>query len=272
MRISTAQELSPLKGQLIFVGFGLDGASGLSLEAIDVLKAADRIFIENYTNFIDSNILNELVSLLERSIEPLSRADLEQGESKFLELCETKRIALLVSGDPFIATTHISLRLGAVRKGIPVRIINAPSVLSVASSYTGLSAYRFGRSATVGFQRSRYCYDILSANLQIDAHTVLLLDINVDSRRFLDVNTAISQLRDLEEEYREGAFTERNLLFGLARVGRMNAVIKVGNPTEIDEVDWKAIDPPQSIIVCGKLQAYEEEAIQVLWERKVPGG
>jgi diphthine synthase len=258
-----------LKWQLTFVGLGLNGIHSLSNEALHVLKEADKVFIESYTNFLEPNLQSDLVSHFKKPIKLLSREDLEQDEDTFLSLCKTARIALLVPGDPFIATTHVALRLSAIRKGIPVHVVHAPSILSVAPAITGLSAYRFGKTATVAFQQSKYCYDIISANLQIHAHTLLLLDIDVASARFLDINAAIDQLTSLESEYEEDVFTEKLLLFGLSCLGTKKAVVRVGSYTHISKLDWKTVGPPQSLIVCSELQAYEEESIQVLWGKQI---
>ncbi|MFW9915875.1 MAG: diphthine synthase [Candidatus Thorarchaeota archaeon] len=258
-----------MEWQLSFVGLGLNGMQSLSNEALQVLEEADKIFIESYTNFLEPNLRDNLVSQFKKPIKLLLREDLEQDEDAFLSLCKSTRIALLVPGDPFIATTHVALRLSAIRKSIQVHVVHAPSILSVAPAITGLSAYRFGKTATVAFQRSKYCYDILSANRQISAHTLLLLDIDVASGRFLDINTAIDQLRGLEGEYEENIFTENLLLFGLSRLGTKKAVVRVGNPAHISKLDWKTAGPPQSLIVCSELQAYEEESIQVLWGKQI---
>ncbi|MHA2232054.1 MAG: diphthine synthase [Candidatus Hodarchaeales archaeon] len=252
---------------MTFVGLGLNGILSLSKEAFCALEEADEVFIESYTNFLEADIQNSLISQFGKPVRVLFRADLEQGEEAFLRLCHGKKIVLLVSGDPFIATTHVTLRLSAIRKNIPVHIVHAPSILSTAPAVTGLSAYRFGKTATITFQQSRYCYDMLSANLSIEAHTLFLLDIDVESRRFLDISTAISQLRNLEKEYNEKVFIETLFLFGLARIGTKNATIRSGPPSKISEFDWKSLGPPQSMIVCSKLQAYEEEAIQHLWRK-----
>lgn len=255
--------------QLSFVGLGLNGIQSLSNEALHVLEEADKIYIESYTNFLEPNLRKDLISQFKKPVKLLLREDLEQREDAFLSLCRSVRIALLVPGDPFIATTHVALRLSAIRKDIRVHVVHAPSILSVAPAITGLSAYRFGRTATVAFQRSKYCYDILSANLQISAHTLLLLDIDVASGRFLDINTAIDQLAGLENEYEEDVFTEKLLLFGLSRLGTRNAEVRIGSPAHISKLDWKTVGPPQSLIVCSELQAYEEESIQVLWGKQI---
>ncbi len=247
---------------------GLNGISSLSIEALKILKQAEKVFIESYTNFLDPGVINELSQELRKPVQLLKRENLEQKEKEFLKLCENNQVALLVPGDPFIATTHVSLRLTAIKEGIDVGIIHAPSVFTAVPSLTGLSSYRFGKTATIGFQKSKYCYDVILGNLSIQAHTLLLLDIDVSSQKFLDVDMAIDQLQSLEIEYRNKIITEKRLMFGLARLGRKESIVHCGTMAELQENKWNKFGPPQTIVICSELQTYEEEAIQTIWGKE----
>jgi diphthamide biosynthesis methyltransferase len=61
---------------LYFIGMGLSGFQTCSLETVEILKKADEIFIENYTNFISEKIPHELKQV-KTKFSYLKREDLE---------------------------------------------------------------------------------------------------------------------------------------------------------------------------------------------------
>jgi diphthine synthase len=255
-----------VKSKLFFIGMGLSGLKSCSLETLDLLKEADLIFIEKYTNFVLDEI-PELFKQVEHKFMIVTREDLEDRDQEFLEKIENKFSALLVPGDPFIATTHNSLRLAAIEKGFNCRIIHNTSIISAAASASGLSSYRFGRTVTCPFpdNASEFPYEIIRRNKQIEAHTLVLLDINLPTRDFLSVNDAIEILLELEKKKQEKLISH-SLVIGLAQIGYEGEVIIVGSLEEVKTISWSDLDPPQALIVCAdSLQEYEEETLQVLW-------
>ncbi|MHA2244095.1 MAG: diphthine synthase [Candidatus Hodarchaeales archaeon] len=253
--------------ELFFIGMGLSG-KGCSLETLDILKRIDEVFIEKYTNFIPEEI-PLLFKKIKSEITIVSRKDLEENDDLFLEKIKGKSAAILIPGDPFIATTHNSLRLAAIQRGYKCRIIHNTSIISAAASVSGLSTYRFGRTVTCPFPNnaSEFPYEIIKLNKQIKAHTLVLLDIKLSTGEFLAVNEAISILLELEEKKQETVFTNTSLVVGLAQIGTENEVISAGFAEEIMTFAWRDIGPPQAMIVCSEtLQFTEEEALQTLWK------
>ncbi len=255
------------KTNLFFIGMGLSGLPSCSLEALEILEEVNEIFIEKYTNFI----LGEIPPLLEqisKKFRLVSRADLEENDQIFLENISGKSVALLIPGDPFIATTHISLRLAAIQRGFQCRIIHNTSIVSAAASVSGLSSYRFGRTVTCPFPQnvSQFPYEIIKRNKQIESHTLVLLDIEITTEKFLNINEAISILLELEQKNNEDIFTESSILVGLAQIGQKNEVICAGTVNKVRELAWGDIGPPQALIVCSdSLHFSEKEALNILW-------
>lgn len=169
------------KGSLSLVGIGISGEKGISLEGLDELKRCSRIFAESYTNLLPEGTIKRLGALVSKPIELLKREDVE-GERIILESASSSKTALVVPGDPMIATTHISLILAAKKKGIPTRIIHASSILSAAIGESGLQAYKFGKTVTLAYWRENYkpmtTYEVIAENLSRGLHTFLLLDID----------------------------------------------------------------------------------------------
>jgi diphthine synthase len=251
---------------LFFIGIGLGGLRGCTIETLDILARMDKIFIERYTNFIPEEIPPLLSHI---KITPLNREDIENNDQLFLDRIKGKSAAILIPGDPFIATTHNSLRIAAIKKEINCRTIHNSSILTVAASASGLSAYRFGRTVTCPFPEntSEFPYEIIKLNNQIGAHTLVLLDINTNTNSFLSVDKAISILLELEERKRQTVFTKNSLVIGLAQIGTKNEFILPGNVADVKTPDWRDIGPPQAIIVCSEpLHFSEEESLETLWK------
>lgn len=256
------------KTDIFFIGFGLSGLRGCSIETLDILDQSDEIFIEKYTNFMPEEFSPLLGYIKNTKITILNREDIENNDQEFLDEIEGKSVAILIPGDPFIATTHNSLRIAATNRGFKCKIIHNSSILTAAASVSGLSAYRFGRTVTCPFldNTSEFPYEIIKLNAQISAHTLVLLDINTVTGEFLSVNEAISILLGLEEKKQENVFKKTSLVIGLAQVGSDNEFVLPGNADEVKNVGWKDIRPPQALIVCSEpLHFTEEEALKTFW-------
>ncbi|MFX1504632.1 MAG: diphthine synthase [Promethearchaeota archaeon] len=250
---------------LFFIGIGSSGLKGCTIETIDILAQMDEIFIERYTNFVPEEIPPLLSHI---KIISLNREDIENNDQLFLDRIKGKSAAILIPGDPFIATTHNSLRIAAIKKEIKCRIIHNSSILTVAASASGLSAYRFGRTVTCPFPEnaSEFPYEMIKLNDQIGAHTLILLDIDTSNNKFLSVDRGISILLGLEKKKQQGVFTNNSLIIGLAKIGTENEFILPGNVAEVKTADWRDIGPPQAIIACSEpLHFSEEEALETLW-------
>jgi diphthine synthase len=253
------------------VGMGLSGFVSCSFEALEVLKQVDVIYLESYTNFYIQAIPPAFKDL-EKKIKILRRENLEEGDQKLLDEINHKTVAILIPGDPFIATTHNSFRIAATQRGYSCKVIYNTSIISAAISASGLSSYRFGRTVTCPFpdNRSEFPYRIIQKNKAIEAHTLILLDINVMKETFLSIPEAINFLLDLEEEFKESVITPSSLVVGLARLGYDNEYIATGSPPDVLEAyNWKGIGPPQAIIVCAdSLHFSEEESLSILWKSR----
>ncbi|MHA2138647.1 MAG: diphthine synthase [Candidatus Hodarchaeales archaeon] len=254
--------------RIYFVGMGLTGFNSLSLQALEILRLVEIIFVEKYTNFISQDT-PEFWDEINQKLKPISRKDLEEDDQLFLEKIEGKTVALLIPGDPFIATTHNSFRVAATKKGYECRLIHNSSIVSVAISISGLSSYSFGRTVTCPFRgnKSEFPYRIIQQNKSINAHTLVLLDISSVDNRFLSVDEAISILFDLEKELKENVLSDESIVIGLAKIGYSEEIICAGSIDKVSKsFNWREIGPPQALIVCANTFHFaEKEALSVLW-------
>jgi len=254
------------EGELIFVGFGL-GDLGLTVKGLEMVKNADRVYVETYTNYTPDWVVEKLEKLSGRRFKRVSRKEFEElGGAALLETASDSKVVFLVPGDPFMATTHIALRIEAEKKGIKTRVVNSSSIVAAAAGACGLQIYKFGESATVVFPDggtvSMKPYDTVLKNLERGLHTLLLLDYRAEEDRAMTVNYALRLLRSLEKIRGMGVFSDDRLVVGLARLGYENCKVKGGSLKDILNEDFG--EPPHCIVIPGSLHFVEVEALKIL--------
>lgn len=253
-------------GQIVFVGLGLHDEHGISLSGLEEVRVADKVFVEFYTNLLPSFSLERFESLAGRKLTLLSRRDLEDMNGQtVLEAGEKGNVALLVPGDPMIATTHVTLRIEAQKLGIKTRIVHGASILSAAAGLSGLHNYKFGKSVTVPFPNentSATPYSVIAENQKRGLHTFCLLDIKADEKRYLSIGEALSTLLNVKAEEGKEAVTMDTLAVGIARAGSKDPTVKAERARLLLKYDFGG--PPQCLIFPGKLHFMEAEALIVL--------
>jgi diphthine synthase len=248
--------------ELVFVGLGLSDEMGISLRGIEESKTADTVFMELYTSFMPDFSINRLEELLGKQVNLVSRRNLEEENGELiLNAAERGKTVLLVSGDPFVATTHITLRLEAEKRGIETRIVHGASIISAIIGLSGLHNYKFGKTVTVPFPEnfSETPYDVISQNKKVGLHTLCLLDLKADDHRFLSIREGLELLSAVERKKKSRVVTPKTLAVGVARVGSAIPCLKAGTVEALLRYDFGG--PPQSLIFPGELHFMEIEAL-----------
>ena len=255
--------------ELVFVGLGLNDEKGISLNGLEEAKTADRIFIELYTNLLPDFSLSNLQKLVGKQIQVLSRRHLEEENGRVvLDAAQDGKVVFLIPGDPFIATTHVTLRIEASKCRIPTRVIHGASIISAIIGSSGLHNYKFGKTVTVPFLEnfSETPYSVIAQNRHLGLHTLCLLDLKAEEERFLTIREALIQLMGIEEKKGMGMVTVDSLAIGLARAGSRNPTLKADFVGALLGFDFGA--PPMSLIFPGKLHFMEAEAL--IWFAGAP--
>jgi diphthine synthase len=247
---------------LVFIGLGLQ-SEGISLQGLHEARKADSVYAEFYTSFVLGLGLEKLEREIGKPIKILSRETIEGHPEELLEAAKRGRAALLVPGDPMVATTHIDLRLRAVRAGIETKVIHAASIASAAPGLAGLQSYKFGPSATIPFPANPSVrpYEILAENRERGLHTLLLLDIRAEEGRAMTANEAIEVMFGLERKIQKRAFTPETLAVVVGRAGSDDATVRADKVGKLRKLDFGP--PPHVLIVPGKLHFVETEALKV---------
>lgn len=251
--------------ELLFVALGLHDEKGISLQALEEIKTAVYVFVELYTNFLPHFSTKRFEAMIKKQIHVVSRRDLEEENGALiLNAAETGKTVFLVPGDPFIATTHVTLRIEAEKRGIKTRIVPGASVISAVIGLSGLHNYKFGKTVTVPFPEnfSETPYNVIAQNKSLGLHTLCLLDIKVEEKRFLSINEALKMLLAIEQKRKDGIVTPTTIAVGVARAGGKSPTLKADYIKKLLEHDFG--DPPQSLIFPAELHFMEAEALVVL--------
>jgi diphthine synthase len=251
-------------GKLIFVGLGL-GSKGISLEGLEVLRYADVAYVEYYTTPHEPTLLSELEKSAGRTMTVVDRGFVEDG-TKILREARASVIALAAPGDPMIATTHTELMTRAAKQGIETRIIHAATVGSAAASASGLHFYKFSKPVTItrdSVGGPSQAYKVLHENLLAGAHTLLLLEYDVEGREGVTPSAAIAGLLASEENFKRGVVGENTFGLVLSRLGRPDQRLCAGTLADLRSMDFG--EPPQCLVVPGSLHFSEAEAVETIF-------
>ena len=248
--------------ELVFIGLGLNDEKGISIKGLDETKSADQVFMEQYTNLMVDFSIARFEALCGKKVQVVSRRALEEENGKvILEAAKTGKTVFLVPGDPFIATTHVTLRIDAEKQGIKTRIIHGTSIMSAIVSLSGLHNYKFGKTVTVPFPEnfSETPYNVIAQNKKMGLHTLCLLDLKANENLFLTINQAVKMLREVEEKKKLGAVTPDTAAVGIARAGGNTPTLKADFIRDLADFDFG--QPPYSLIFPGDLHFMEVDSL-----------
>ena len=226
----------------------------MSIKALETARKCDKLYLESYTHFFKDGI-EELSEFIGKKIVKLGREDIENNVDNILEEAKKENIGILVGGDCLTATTHSSLILDAKKQEIKVKVIHGSSIFT-AISETGLFLYNFGKITSIPFDNENVeaPYNVIKQNKEL--HTLCLLDLKPEEKKFMKASEAISYLLNTESKRKENIFSDDTLCVVCAGMGSNEQVIKAGKAKDLLKEKLDMI--PQCLIIPGKLHFMEE--------------
>jgi diphthine synthase len=249
---------------LSLIGLGLYDEKDLTLRGIEEAKSADKIYLDLYTGMWNGN-LKKLEKIIGKKIECVNRSELEDNSKKIIDEAKNKKVAILVQGDPLVATTHTSLILEARKNKIKTKIIHNASIVS-AIAETGLHTYKFGPTVTIPFPEKtkgklpESIYEIIKMNKARGLHTLCLLDIDSENKRFMLPQEACKILLEIEKKRKEEVFTEDTYVVAVGKLGSAKPVMEYKKVKDILSLSFK--NYPAVMIVPGMLHFTEKEFLE----------
>lgn len=265
---------------LYLIGLGLSGEKDITIRGLELIQSSDYVYMEFYTSILGVN--TETLSKYYK--KEIILADREMIENDFDDVimakAVTNKIALLVVGDPFSATTHMDLYLRCIKSNINVEVVNNASIMN-SIGVTGMSLYRFGETVTIPFFTKTWkpysFYDKICVNYRSNFHTLVLLDIKVkeiseenlckgkkiyEPPRFMTVNCALEELleasNNCSKEENRRLINENSIAYGVARIGSETQIIASGTIKDLIKKDFS--NPLHSVVICAEtLHSIEKE-------------
>ncbi|MBR9700521.1 diphthine synthase, partial [Candidatus Woesearchaeota archaeon] len=174
-----------------------------------------------------------------------------------------EKVVFLVIGDPFGATTHADIYLRAVKEDIEVKVIHNTSIMN-AIGEVGLELYRYGKTVSIpywskGYEPTSFLNGI-KENSERGLHTLCLLDIKADEKKYMSVKEALELLEKAEELTPENRIESLTPVIGVARLGCPDQKIVSGKVEDLKKTDFGK--PLHALIIPGRLHPVEEEMLE----------
>jgi diphthine synthase len=253
------------QGKLVFVGLGLYDEHDISIKGLQELKDCELVFAEFYTSKPGRFDQKSFENTIGKHVQVLSRQDTEQSDT-ILNQAATHHVALLTWGDPMVATTHIDLRLRAMKKGITTRIIHGSSIATAVPGLLGLQHYKFGRTTTVAYPEKEYFptspYTVIQENKKMGLHTLVLLDIQAESDRYMTANEGLDHLLRMESTCKKHLFSNQSIACVVARAGAPDVLVAANTFERLRSMNFGP--PLHTLVIPGTLHFMEQEALELL--------
>lgn len=259
---------------LYLVGLGLSYNTDITVRGLEIIKKCKRVYLEAYTSILMQADQKSLEEFYGREVILADRELVETGSDEILKDADTEDIAFLVVGDPYGATTHTDLVIRARELQIKIETVHNASVMNAIGA-CGLQLYQFGQTISLVFFTDSWkpdsFYNKVMENRRIGLHTLILLDIKVKEQsienmargrmifeppRYMNIETAASQLLEIEDMRNEQAYTPDTPCVAVSRLGSPQQTFKAGSLKQLSE--YESGEPLHSLIMLGR-QVHELE-------------
>lgn len=250
---------------MYLVGLGLS-PDLITLRGLEKVRKARKVYLDVYTSSFPGSV-DEVKRIVGRDdIALANRSILEERSSEIIGELEHGDVALLVIGNPLLATTHISLLIEARSKGHSFEVVPAPGIIPNALLFAGLMIYKIGKPVTLTYPRegiiSEYPYDVIKDNDSRNLHTILLLEMDMEKGVMMTIPEAVKLLFRLESIRREGVISGDRKAVAVSALGSHKQRIC---PRRLKELlNYEGEGPHTLILVSPKLHFMEEEALTVI--------
>lgn len=250
---------------LFIIGLGLE-IGDIPSRATLALSKADHIYFERYTLPVPDEYILYLERETGHKIKELKRSDLEDNIKSTLTIAKKENLAILVPGDPLVATTHHLIMETAKKLGIEVMTYHSSSIFTAAIGESGLDIYKFGPTTTIPFWTEKYkptsFLDVIKRNVENKEHTLVLLDVDHKRQRTMSASEGIKTLNEAEEKKKTGLLTRKIIV--LCNVGNHDQSIlyaKFG-PTIPKRMKTKTEGKKTALIVPAEMSFAEENYVK----------
>ncbi|MEM0027239.1 MAG: diphthine synthase [Ignisphaera sp.] len=254
---------------------------GLSIDFIPLgnlkkLLMCDKIIVDSYTSvwFPHIGILIKLLLDMKKEVV-VAKRDMLEGKAIDSILGESSRrdVCIAVIGDPLIATTHHTIVVEALKKGVEIDVSPATSIFNTAISISCLQAYRFGKIATIVSSKNGIVYEypliVLKNNRSQNLHTLFLLEVDVEQGYYMKPNEAVKTLIDIQKRQGEDILSNNDIVIVIADALSNRQRIVVLKMEEVIKKEFTENTLYTLIIPAKSLHPIEEECLKMLSNKEL---
>ncbi len=250
---------------LYLIGIGLN-KKDFPIGAVALCEKCD-VYIDRYTTFVDEEKMSYITGLLGKRPVELGRAQMEEELPELLEEAKGKDVALLIGGDPLVATTHKIIFIEAKKAGVKVEVRHASSILSAIIGESGLDFYRFGAICTVSRWTTNYTptsfYETIKRNIDSNLHSIVLLDYDPVRNSSLETKEAIRIMEAAESKYGNGIITDYSTVFIMHKIALDDQQKLLTTIGEAKRLTFPS--GPTAMVIPANLSDIEKETIESMY-------
>ena len=250
---------------LYLVGIGLSNFD-IPVGLAELCRRCE-VYVDRYTTFIDEKKFIHLTSLIGREPIELSRAAMEENIKEILKKAKEKDVAILIGGDPLVATTHKIMYIGARKAGVPVKTMHASSGISALLGESGLDFYRFGQICTISRWSEHYTpvsfYETIQRNRKANLHSLVLLDYDPVRNSSLELREAVRILEEAEKKYGGNIVNDNTVIFIMHKIGLDDQQKMMTTMREGKRLTFGV--GPTAIIIPGELADVEKDVVESMY-------
>lgn len=248
---------------LALIGLGL-GPKDVSAGALEFIRSADIVLLESYTSILAKGTIEFIESETGATMERTKRSDFEDNLKATVTRAKDAAVAVLVIGDPLVATTHHIILDEARRQGVKTAVFHSSSIFSAGIGESGLDIYRFGPTTTVPFWSERYrptsFMDVILRNKSNGQHTLVLLDIDQERGSPMGIDYAAETMAKAGS----AALAGESVVIVLADLGRQGQAIILTRLSDLHGLSGRLAGKTLALIFPARLNFAEEEAVRRL--------
>lgn len=245
---------------LYIIGTGLNGPRSITVEALEVVRGCSLVYLDTYTSFQSGFSIQDFEKTYEKEIRPAERSFLE-ADMPILDAASEMNVALLVVGDPLMATTHNMLRKIAKERGIETKIYGNSSIVNSFPSRAGLSPYRMAPPVSIPFPSERFTpvspYRKIMKNMEDGLHTLLLLDLK--DGKTMPPADLYSTLFEMRKRLEDSCIEDDSLIIAGSCIGSDREWIAVTRMKHLVTMEERS---PMSFIIPANLTEDEDRFVK----------
>jgi diphthine synthase len=250
--------------ELVFIGAGLYDEMDISIRGLAELQSCTQVFAEFYTSKMKHLNKKNLEHQIGKPVTLLNRQETEKA-TVILESASRQKTGFLVCGDPMMATTHIDLRVRAIKQGITTKIIHNASIITAAPGLLGLQNYKFGRTTTLTFPENNYFpmspYLVIQDNKNMGLHSLILLDIQSEKDRYMTAKEGLDLLLQMEKHHKKHIIKPDTVACVVGQAGNPEPLVKADTIQKLLTINFN--QPLHTLVIPGKLHFMEIEALEI---------